>query len=76
MAENTLFYCYLNLESTKTGDKRVEKGIGFYCYLNLESTKTKYLNTYCHSRFYCYLNLESTKTRGDVDAGDIGFTVT
>ena len=35
-----LFYCYLNLESTKTLTIVTYSAFKFYCYLNLESTKT------------------------------------
>ena len=37
----TLFYGYLNLESTKTKDVIEQVGDRFYGYLNLESTKTE-----------------------------------
>ena len=36
----TLFYSYLNLESTKTNQQRWTSKRQFYSYLNLESTKT------------------------------------
>ncbi len=35
-----MFYCYLNLESTKTSINWDIIYLRFYCYLNLESTKT------------------------------------
>ena len=38
-----MFYCYLNLESTKTGLLPPPERSQFYCYLNLESTKTSFM---------------------------------
>ncbi len=56
------FYCYLNLESTKTILDVCRARNLFYCYLNLENTKTDGNVNDLARKFYCYLNLESTKT--------------
>ena len=36
----SVFYSYLNLESTKTPSTKLFQTFEFYSYLNLESTKT------------------------------------